>query len=418
MSDRLLKIDLVSQEFRRWPFPSYARWHQMGPVFRTRVPILGEVWVATTHEAVNEVLKDDETFTVEAKKAGKTLFSGLLWLLPRSIRVLLENMLRYDNPDHRRLRKLLDRAFSRHSVENLRGRIGALCDGLLDGLAHQETVDLLAEWARPLPLAVICELLGLPDEDRPRFSKWVRAVMSATSLSGILLLWPNFSRLLAYFRRHFEECRQRPRPGLMTALVQAEQDGDKLSENELLAMGFLLLVAGFETTVHLLTGGTLALLQAPDQKDRLLGDWSLVPSAVEELLRFVSPVQASNARYVARDLEFHGQPVRRGDYILPLLGAANADPARFPAPEKLDLARSPNPHVSFGAGIHFCLGAQLARVEAQVGFHKLFTRYPGLSLAVPEAELKYTGMMGMRALVALPVRLSGGRAAVSPQRPF
>ena len=191
----------------------------------------------------------------------------------------------------------------------------------------------------------------------------------------------------------------------MTALVQAEQDGDKLSEDELLAMAFLLLFAGFETTVHLLSGGTLALLKAPEQKERLLNDWSLLPPAVEELLRFVSPVQMSEPRYVIRDLEFHGQSLRRGDSIVAWLGAANADPARFPDPEKLDLSRSPNPHVSFGSGIHFCLGAQLARVEAQVGFERLFTRYPRLALAVADSELKYSGNMLLRALVALPVRL-------------
>jgi cytochrome P450 len=221
---------------------------------------------------------------------------------------------------------------------------------------------------------------------------------------GVLWALPALFRLVQYFRRHFEQCRQQPRPGLMTALVQAEQDGDKLSEDELLAMAILLLVAGFETTVLLLSGGALALLKAPEQKERLLSDWSLLPSAVEELLRFVSPLHLVNPRYVSRDLEFHGQSLRRGDRIVALLGAANADPARFPDPARLDLARSPNSHLSFGSGMHFCLGAQLARAEAQVGFERLFTRYPRLALAVADSELKYTGKI-VRALVALPVRL-------------
>jgi cytochrome P450 len=314
-------------------------------------------------------------------------------------------MLRHDNPDHRRLRRLVEEAFSRHSVENMRGRIGALCDGLLAGLAGRETVDLLEKWARPLPVAVICELLGLPEGDRRKFSRWVKALLDFTSLFGVLRALPSMFSLLKYFRRHFKQCRQQPRPGLMTALVQAEQDGDKLSENELLAMAFLLLGAGFETTVHLLSGGTLALLKTPEQKERLLNDWSLLPPAVEELLRFVSPVQMSEPRYAICDLEFHGQSLRRGDCIVALLGAANADPARFPDPDKLDLSRSPNPHVTFGSGIHFCLGAQLARVESQVGFERLFSRYPRLALAVADSELKYIRSMGLRALVALPVRL-------------
>jgi cytochrome P450 len=405
MSGKVQKIDLVSQAFARDPFPTYASLREAGPVFQTRVPLLGKTWVATTYQAASEVLKDDATFVMEAKKVGKTLFSGIFRLLPRILRVFSENMLRHDNPDHRRLRRLVEQAFSRHSVENMRGRIGDLCDGLLDGLAGRETVDLLEEWARPLPVAVICELLGLPEDDRRKFSRWVKALLSFSSLFGMLRALPSIFRLQKYFRRHFVQCRQQPRPGLMTALVQAEQDGDKLSEDELLAMAFLLLIAGFETTVHLLSGGALALLKTPEQKERLLNDWSLLPPAVEELLRFVSPVQMSEPRYVIRDVEFHGQSLRRGDSIVALLGTANADPARFPNAEKLDLPRSPNPHVSFGSGIHFCLGAQLARVEAQVGFERLFTRYPRLALAVADSELRYIGNMGLRALVALPVRL-------------
>jgi cytochrome P450 len=402
---KVQKIDLASQAFARDPFPIYARLREGGPVFQTRLPLLGKTWVARTYQAASGVLKDDESFVMEAKKAGKSLFRGILRLLPRILRVFSDNMLAHDNPDHRRLRRLVEQAFSRHSVESMRGRIGTLCDGLLDRLAGRETVDLLEEWARPLPVAVICELLGLPDEDRPKFTRWVRAIFRSVSLFGMLLALPRIFGLLKYLRRHLEQCRRQPRPGLMTGLVQAEQDGDKLSEDELLAMAFLLLFAGFETTVHLLSGGALVLLKAPEQKEQLLSDWSLAPPAVEELLRFVSPVQMSEARYVIRDLEFHGQPLRRGDSIVAWLGAANADPARFPDPEKLDFARSPNPHVSFGSGIHFCLGAQLARVEAQVGFERLFTRYPRLALAVADSELKHSGNMLLRALAALPVRL-------------
>src|SRR5262249_20508119 len=340
MAARVQKIDLASQAFARDPFPTYARLREAGPVFQARLPLLGKTWLATTYQAASEVLKDDEKFVMEPKKVGKTLFSGILRLLPRTLRVLSENMLRHDNPDHRRLRRLVEQAFSRHSVENMRDRIADICDGLLARLAGRGTVDLLQAWARPLPVAVICELLGLPDEDRPKFTRWVKALLSGTSLLGMMLALPTLFRLQKYFRRHFEQCRRQPRPGLMTALVQAEQDGDRLSEDELLAMAFLLLFAGFETTVHLLSGGTLALLKTPEQKERLLNDWSLLPRAVEELLRFVSPVQMSEARYVTRDLAFHGQSLRRGDSIVALLGGvANADPARFPDPAKLDLAR-------------------------------------------------------------------------------
>jgi cytochrome P450 len=406
MAGDILNIDLASQSFMRNPFPTLTRLRTAGPVVRVKLPFLGKSWLATTYEAVNEVLKDDSTFVRSPKNAGKRRFAGMRWWMPRTLRVLAENMLGYDDPDHRRLRKLVDQAFNRQSVEDLRQRIGGICEDLLDRMSGADPVDILEGVARPLPLAVICELLGLPEEGQPHFRRWVRALMSVTSLWGVVCFLPGLFRLVGYFKRHFEQCRRHPRPGLMTALVQAEQDGDKLSESELLAMAFLLLVAGHETTVHLIAGGVLALLEAPEQRARLLAEWSLVPSAVEELLRFVSPVQVAKPRYVPRDLEFHGRPLRRGDILIPMLASANADPDRFDHPERMDISRSPNPHVAFGTGMHFCLGAQLARVEAQVVLEKLFTRFPNLSLAVPGSVLKYTGRLGMRALTALPARLT------------
>jgi cytochrome P450 len=406
MADATLDINLTSQSFMRDPFPTLARLREAGPVVRIKLPFLGQTWIATTHEAVNEALKDDGTFVRNPRNAGKRQFAGMRWWMPRTLRVLAENMLSHDNPDHRRLRKLVDQAFNRQHVEGLRGRISDLCDHLLDRLAGPGPVDLMEGLARPLPLTVIGELLGLPEEDRPQFRRWVQALMSITSLWRAFRFLPSLFRLVGYFRRHFEQCRRQPRPGLMTALVQAEQDGDKLSENELLGMAFLLLVAGHETTVHLIGGGVLALLEAPEQKARLLADWSLAPSAVEELLRFVSPVQIAKPRYVRRDLAFYGLPLKRGEVLIPMLASANADPARFEDPEQMDLSRAPNPHVAFGTGMHFCLGAQLARVEAQVVLEKLFTRFPNLSVAVPGSALQYTGRLGMRALTALPVRLT------------
>jgi cytochrome P450 len=407
MGADVLKIDLSSQSFMRNPFPALARMRQAGPVVQIRLPIMGKTWVATTHDAVSEVLKDDGTFVHDARNAGKRNLVAIRWWawLPRSVRVLAEHMNSQDGAGHRRLRKLVDQAFNRHSVEEMRPRIEAICDRLLDRMAGAGVVDLMEALARPLPLTVICELLGLPQQDRRRFSQWVRAIMSIKSLWGIFRLLPAVFSLVAYFEHRFELCRRKPRPGLMTALVQAEHDGDRLSADELLAMAYLLLLAGHETTVHLIAGGTLALLEAPEQKARLTADWSLLPSAVEELLRFVCPVQFT-ARYLSRDLEFRGRSLHRGDMVVPVLASANADPARFHEPQRLDVGRSPNPHVAFGSGSHFCLGAQLARVEAQVVFHKLLTRFPKLSLAVPPTALRYTGMFGFRALTALPVRLT------------
>jgi cytochrome P450 len=401
----VLNIDLTSQAFQRNPFPILAQVREAGPIVTVKVPLLGKVPLVTTHEAVNEVLKDDATFMRNARNVGRRHIAGMRWWMPRTFRILSQHMLGHDEPDHRRLRKLVDQAFNRQSIEGLRERIGTICDELLAQAPTDASWDLLEAFARPLPLTVICELLGLPEEDRPNFRKWVRALLSVTTRFGIFRMIPGLFRLLGYFRRHFEQCRRHPRPGLMTALVQAEQDGDKLSENELLAMAFLLLVAGHETTVHLISGGVLALLENPEQKALLIGDRSLVASAVEEVLRYVSPVQTTKPLYASRDLELHGRSFRRGDIIVPFLASANADPARFDDPERMDITRSPNPHVAFGTGIHFCLGAQLARVETQVAFEKIFTRFPRLALAVPGSALRYRGTFGLRALTALPVRV-------------
>lgn len=406
MAGATFDIDFVSQSFMRDPLPALARLREAGPVVRVRIPLLGKTWMATTYEAVSEVLKRDDTFVRSPANAGKRQPAGMRWWMPPALRVLAANMLGYDDPDHRRLRKLVDQAFNRQSVESLRGHIGDLCDGLLDRMDGAGPVDVMEGLARPLPLAVICELLGLPEEDRPQFRRWVQALMSVTSFAGIFHFLPGLLRLKAYLKRHFDQCRRHPRPGLITALVEAEQDGDTLSEDELLSMVFLLLVAGHETTVHLIGGGILALLEAPEQKARLLEDWSRAPTAVEELLRFLSPVQIAKPRYVGRDLEFHGQPLPRGDLIVPMLASANADPHRFEHPERMDLARDPNPHVAFGSGMHFCLGAQLARVETQVVLERLFTRFPNVTLALPGADLRYAGRLGLRSLTALPVRLT------------
>ena len=211
--------------------------------------------------------------------------------------------------------------------------------------------------------------------------------------------------LLRYLRGQFEACRADPRPGLMSALVEAEEAGDKLSTDELLAMVFLLLVAGIETTVHLLSVGTHVLLQHDEQRARLVNDWSGIAAATDELLRYVTPVQMTKPRHVRSDSSLYGVDLERGQYLIAILAAANADPEVFESPETLDLTRHPNPHVSFGRGVHSCLGLQLARAEAETAFQQLFTRWPGLRLAVPPEKLSWSKCLGIRGLTSLPLRV-------------
>ena len=320
-------------------------------------------------------------------------------------------MLLRDPPDHRRLRSLVDQAFQRQSVEALRPRLEALADESLDRLAEQAArapggVDLLAHFSRPFPLSVICEILGLPPEDRPKFTRWAARLFTSSGVPGIIWgLLAGIRQMMKYAREEFRRQSQQPRDGLIAALIEAEEAGDRLTEDELVAMVFLLLAAGHETTLHQITCSVLALLDHPQQLAELTADWSLADSAAEELLRYVSFAMISKPRYARQDTEFHGQTIRRGQMLFACLAAANSDPSVFEHPERLDIHRNAQRHLAFGAGIHVCLGAKLARTEIEIALEHVFTRFPHLHLAVPRAALRYSARPGTRALVALPVRL-------------
>jgi cytochrome P450 len=267
-------------------------------------------------------------------------------------------------------------------------------------------VDLAAEFSRRLPIIVICDLLGVPEDDRAEFAEAARKMLSFNSAAGFLLAIGSFQKMIAYVRAQIEIARRDPRPGLIAELIRAEADGDKLDENELMSMILLLLVAGSETTTHLISDSVVALEQHPDQKAWLFEDPAeRMERAVEELARFSSPVQGTKPRFVAQDTEFFGQRLRRGELIMAMVAAANADPAEFDEPQALRLDRFPNPHLVFSSGIHFCLGQQLARVEAQSAVSRLYARFPDLALAPgPIAWIERLGIHGPK---TLPVRLNG-----------
>ncbi len=403
------EYDLLSSEVKRNPLPTFARMRQSGPLVRVKLPLIGPAWLATTYEAVSRMLRDQETYVRDPTNAGKRYMARFQRWMPRRFVALASNMLGRDEPDHRRLRSLVEQAFLRHSVEGMRGRVQTLADEFLDELAIQaarhDDVDLIEHFARPFPLAVICEMLGLPSEDRPRFIRWGRRLTTMSSAFGLLKAFPGIWKLHNYLRRQFQICRKEPRAGLMSALVEAEEEGDKLNEEELLAMTFLLLLAGHETTVHLISSGVFALLESPEEKAKLLADWSKVAAAVEEVLRYMSPAEFTKPRLASKDVELYGQRLARGEYVLGMLAAANHDPDQFEHPERFDIDRDPNPHLSFGTGIHVCLGLKLARVEAQIALQSLFTRYPNLEPSIPCRETQWSRRLGIRALAALPVRL-------------
>ena len=315
-------------------------------------------------------------------------------------------MLERDPPDHTRLRALVSKAFTPRRIEQLRDRVQAVCDRLLDGVRPGETFDLVRHYALPIPLTVISELLGIPERDQRRFYVLTRGSLSIgapTRLLDVPRALPYVWLLMRYFRRLFVERRERPGDDLLSALVQAEDAGDRLSENELMGMSILLLFAGYETTVNLISSGALALMQHPEQKALFTAKPSLAASAVEELLRYTAPVEMSPPRIALEDVEIAGTPIRRGDLLTVVVGSANRDETQFTDPDRLDLARDPNRHLSLGQGIHFCLGAPLARMEGRIALATLFARLPGLRLARPEEPLRWRPLLPLRGLESLAV---------------
>ena len=402
-----VKYNLVSADYKLDPRPTLARMHTQGEVIGVKFPFVGETRLVVSHTGVTAMLKDSRRFVQRPQNAGVKHRIGLQWWMPRTVKALGNSMIGQDDPEHRRLRGLVDEAFTRRGVEVLRGRIEDIADGLLDHMANVPQPDLVEQFARRLPLMVIAELLGLPEEDYDKLHTWAQSFINGTSLMAIAMGVPRVLRMSRYLREKIKEARTAPRPGLLRELIAAEENGDGLSDDEMLAMVFLLFFAGHETTTHLISVGTLTLLKHGETRDRLIAQPELWPRAVEELLRWCSTVEFSKPRYVAEAGEFHGVKLGRGQTVFAGLAAANYDPEVFEDPNRFDIDRDPNPHLAFGSGVHFCLGHQLARLEAQIAFERMFDRYPKLALAVPEAELSWKPNFGVRGLNAMPVSRQG-----------
>lgn len=403
-------FDLRSQDYKRNPYPTLARLVAEGPVLKIKYPIIGGIWTATSYEAVNELLRERQTFVRDPRTAGLKKGAKLPWWVPPSMRAMAETMINRDEPDHRRLRGLVEQAFLRSSIQQLRSRFEAIATEMIDGLEAQQQrtgqpVDLVAGLARPFPLAVICELLGLPQADRPLFVKHAEAFAGNTSWYGIFKMLRYSKRLMVYIRERIEIAKATPQPGMISELIAAEQQGDRLTEDEMVTMVLLLLLAGHLTTVHLIGAGVYTLLEHPQQKQMLLADWSLAGSAIDEVLRYVSPVQMTKLLMPVRDLPWHGKILKKGERMIACLAAANVDPRQFKGPERFDILRQPNSHVAFGAGTHICLGLKLAVAEAEIALQQLFTRFPNLELGIPREQVRWSRPLGTRGLESLPVKL-------------
>ncbi len=393
----LPEIDLADPQFRVDPYPVYARLRDQAPVCLARAGFFGRAWLLTRYDDVASALRD-ERFTKDYRKVRRPVVQLLGLFGP-----LNRHMLSTDQPDHIRLRALVQKAFTARLVEDLRPRIESLAEELLDRVAAHGQMDVVTDFAQPLPITIIAGMLGVPVSDRDRFQRWTAAFVEFGGLLSIFRAVPNGWALLRYIRGLVRSRREHPEDDLISALVAAEEAGDKLSEDELLAMVGLLLLAGFETTVNLIGNGTLALLENPAALKKLRADPALMPSAVEELLRFDSPIKLATPRWALCDVTIAGVKIPQDAGLAIAIASANRDPQQFDHPDSLDLAREPNRHLSLGQGIHYCLGAPLARLEAQIAFTALLRRFPELRLAVPRSSLAWRKSLPLRGLQSLPV---------------
>ena len=397
--------DLTDPAFLRDPAPALARIRAEGPLAETRLPFIGRIRITTTDAAARALLKSPDFLRDPGSEGGRPLASRYWWM-PPTLRPLLGSMLGTDGARHHRLRGLVEQAFARSEMEALAPAIRELASGLLDRIDPGGETDLIGAYARPLPLAAICLLMGIPEADRDRVARWIAPISGPTTALGVLRALPGLRRLMRHFRADFAAQRRAPRPGLIGALVEARDGDDRLSEDELLAMVVVLFIAGHETTVHLIGNALAGILGDDRLRHALRDDAAGLPLMVEEFMRHASPVMMSKPHFAARDMEFLGTPLRKGDQVAALLIGANRDPARHESPDSFVPDRRPNAHLGFGHGPHVCLGMQLARIEAREAIAALLTRFPAAELTRAPPHLRRAGIRGFE---SLPARLGAAK---------
>ena len=397
-------FDLYSQAFKRNPYPTYDEMRALGPLVRNPGLGGGPIWFVTGFDVAQEVLRDHKRF-VKDWRNGLTPEQLAQQPPPNPISDFLDNhLLNLDPPDHTRIRSLVNKVFTARRVEGMRPRIQQIADELLDAMEGNSPTDLIDAYAFPLPITVIAELLGVPASDQDKFRRWSNAAISpVVTEEEWQQTLPQLMEFMAYLSDMFRERRTNPQDDLISALVQVEEDGDKLQQNELYGMIFILLIAGHETTVNLIANSVLALIEHPEQMAELIADPALMPKAIDELLRFDNPVERALMRWVSADFTFHGHELKRGESVIVVLGGVNHDPAHFGCPAHLDIHRENNKHMSFGMGIHYCLGAPLARVEGEIALNSLLARLNNLRLAVERDDLVWRENPIIRGVETLPV---------------
>lgn len=402
----LQSINITDAGFKANPFPLYARLRAEAPVFPVTLRTRGtqRAWLITRYDDVISVLKDDTRFVKDRHNAMTPAQLKKAPGMPSIFRSLERNLLGLDGADHDRLKALVHKAFTPRIVEQLRDQTQAQVDAALDRAERNGGMELISEFALPVPLKIIGHMLGVPEEDEAKFARWAKAFLSISTRNPLLTL-PSILRFINYPRKLIKLRRTNPKDDLISALVKVHEGNDHLTDDEIVAMVVLLLTAGHETTVNLIASGTLALLQHPDQLARLRDEPTLIKSAIEELVRFVVPVETATERYAREDVTIAGTTIPKGELVLAVIAAANHDPQHFDNPDVLNISREHNRHVGFGQGMHYCLGAPLARLEGQIAISTLVQRVPHLRLAVAPDQLRWRSGFIVRGLEALPVAL-------------
>ncbi|MDN3232753.1 cytochrome P450 family protein [Priestia megaterium] len=412
-SDRILSdksiLDVFSGESGENPFPIFAKMRTMGAVIPIPSP-MGEkdrqTWMVTRMEEAMQVLKDHTQFTVDGSSMAN---NSSIWQNnadPSAPPTFLtaKSLVSVDEPDHRRLRRLVSKAFTPKYMESLRPRVQEIADELLDQVQQRGEMDLVKDYAYPLPINVISDMIGVPQADRTKIRGWSEAIAHGLGLGrkdpGVAEQIRAFGE---YIVQLVAEKRQHPAGDLISQLIAIEEEGDRLDEAELISMISLLIFAGHETTSNLIATGTLMLLDHPEQLKKLKANLNLVPAAVEELLRFNGPSTMAGPRFATEDIELAGQQIKKGDMVIPVLKSANRDELQFTDPEELNITRTIKRHLAFGQGIHMCLGAPLARVEGDIAFSTLLRRMPNLRISVPREDINWHFMLSSQGLTSLPV---------------
>jgi cytochrome P450 len=385
---------------------AYRRLAAAPGVRRIATPDGQHAWLVTDYAQVRALFGDPRL-----SKMLSPTSAAADRLLPELASALTRHMLAVDGAEHSRLRRLVSTVFTSRRIERLAPRIQQIADELLDELEHTvaagQSIDLLSRYAFPLPMTVICELVGVPEQDRASFRRW-----TGTMIDGVFADAEAFraatTELIGYVRELIDRRRAEPADDLLSALISARDGGDRLSEDELTSMVWVLVLAGHETTVNLIANGVYELLTHPDQLTRLRERPDLIDAGVEELLRVASPVHAAIPLRACEPIEINGVRIPAGDIVLPGLMAANHDPCRIADPDTLDVGRKDNPHMSFGHGIHFCLGAPLARLEGRIALASLLQRFPALALAVPPESVTWRPNYALHGPTELPITLTPG----------